>query len=93
MWKKLDFVIKGILIYSVLGFAFCTANQMALKYIALGNLWLHPLIVMGLLCLLYRLFNYDKEMNIKIFNCINIAYLFPIITAIVIFLYDSLQIV
>jgi len=84
MVKNLDFIIKSIIIYVILGFSFCTANEIAVKYVYWGNV----LVVIGFICVLDRLLRYDIQKNIKIFKRINIAYLFLFITFITILLYD-----
>ncbi len=84
MGKNLDFILRSIIIYIILGFSFCTANEMAVKYVYWGNV----IVVMGFICVFDRLIAYDKQKNIKIFKHINIAYLFPFITFVTILLYD-----
>jgi len=84
MGKNLDFILRSIIIYIILGFSFCTANEVAVKYAYWGNV----IVVMGFICVLDRLIRYDKQKNIKIFKHINIAYMFLFITSVTIVLYD-----
>ena len=84
MGKNLDFILRSIIIYIILGFSFCTANEVAVKYVYFGNI----IVVMGFICVLDRLIRYDKQKNIKIFKNINIAYMFLFITSVTIVLYD-----
>ena len=84
MGKNLDFILRNIIIYIILGFSFCTANEVAVKYVYWGNV----IVVMSFICVLDRLIRYDKQKNIKIFKHINIAYVFLFITSVTIILYD-----
>jgi hypothetical protein len=82
--KKIDFIIKGIIVYIFLGFAFCAANELALKYVYWGNI---P-VVLGFVFTYNRLLRDDKQKNIKIFNRINAVYIFFLITFATILLHD-----
>ena len=84
MGNDLDFILKSIIIYIILGFSFCTANEICVKYFY----WENVIVVIGFICVLDRLFRYDKQKGIKIFKHINIAYLFLFITFVTILLYD-----
>lgn len=84
MGKNLDFILRGIIIYIILGFSFCTANEAAVKYVYWGNV----LVVIGFICILDRLIRYDKQKNIKICKRVNVAYMFLFITSVTIILYD-----
>ena len=78
MGKNFDFILRSIIIYTILGFSFCTANEVIVKCVYWGNV----IVVIGFICVLDRLIRYDKQKNIKI------AYLFLFITSITILLYD-----
>jgi len=78
MGKNFDFILRSIIIYTILGFSFFTANEVIVKYAYWGNV----IVVIGFICVLDRLIRYDKQKNI------NIAYLFLFITSITILLYD-----
>jgi hypothetical protein len=82
--KKIDFIIKGIIIYIFLGFAFCASYELSLKYVYWGNI---P-VVFGFALTYNRLLRDDKQKNIKIFNRINTSYIFFLITPATILLYN-----
>jgi len=84
MGENLDFILKSIIIYIILGFSFCAANELATKYVYWGNI----IVVMGFILVLDRLIRSDKQKNIKVFKHINIAYIFLFITSATVVLYD-----
>ncbi|QXE17813.1 hypothetical protein [Clostridium sp. 001] len=88
MGKNLDFILKSVIIYIILGFSFSTANEIAVKYVYWGNV----IVLIGFMCVLDRLIRYDKQKNIKIFKHINIVYLFLFISFVTIILYDLFHI-
>ncbi|AZV57424.1 hypothetical protein [Clostridium sp. AWRP] len=88
MSKNLNFILKSVIIYIVLGFSFSTANEIAIKYVYWGNV----LVVIGFMCIFDRLVRHDKQKNIKIFKHVNIVYLFLFISFVTVILYDLFHI-
>lgn len=89
MGKNLDFILRSIIIYIVLGFSFSTANKVALKYVY----WWNIIVVIGFICVLDRLIRYDKQKNIKLFGLINIEWLHLLIMGITILCIDLFHLI
>lgn len=89
MLKNLNFILKSIVIYVTLGFAFCSTIHMFLKY----THYAHTIVFAAFFVIIDRLMSYDKQKDIKIFRRINIMYLNILITGITILCIDSFHLI
>ena len=89
MLKNLEYILKSLIIYITLGFAYCATVKMFSKY----THYSHIIVFVGFLVIMERLFIYDKRKNIEFLKHINRTWIHFFITGITIFVIDLLHLV
>lgn len=89
MLENLEYILKSLIIYITLGFAYCATVKMFSEY----THYSHTIVFVGFWVIMERLFRCDKQKNIKFLKHINMIWIHFFITGTTIFVIDLLHLV